>query len=67
MLQIPFIKKSQQTTCSLMRLVLSDNQRYLGFIVDPNNDENLMAGFRDIQTGTFIVTYDLLGNRSSNF
>ena len=56
MLQIPFIKKSQQLTCSLMRLVLSDNQRYLGFIVDPNNDENLMAGFRDIATGAFIVS-----------
>jgi len=55
MIQIPFLKKSQQLTCSLMKLQLSDKQNLLGFIVDPNNDENLVAGFRNLETGQFLV------------
>jgi protease II len=55
MMQIPFLKKNQLLTCSLTKLMLSDNQECLAFVVDPNNDENLVAGFRDLKTGKFLV------------
>jgi len=55
MIKIPFLQKRQLQTCSLSKLILSDAQDVLGFVVDPNNDENLVAGFRDLTTGKFLV------------
>ena len=55
MIQIPFLKKSQLSTCTITRLVLSDNQDLISFVLDPNNDENLVTGFREIATGKFLV------------
>ncbi len=58
MAKIPFLSKKQLLTCAFHKLVLNDDQSVIGYIVDPNNDENLVAGFRNLKTGKFMVIED---------
>ena len=56
---IPFLKKRDLRTASLTKLVLSDDQNIVGFIVDARGDENLISGFKDLKTGKFFVNLSI--------
>ena len=61
--QIPFVNKRFWKTAKLSKMAISDDHRFVAFILDLENNEKFTMGIKDIKTSQYL---DLRVNNCSN-